>query len=93
MAWITIDNSNWEYSTTPEIDDPDNAHNYTGRHTNGIRINGDGTENYVYCRKIIPPYYGFGELNKTYYDFINSGEDNPQYNFSYGENTYYLGMM
>ena len=95
MAWIPIGNSYWEYSTTPETDDPINAHNYVGKHTDGIRVNGDGTENYVYCRKVIPPGFvkGYGELSKTYYDLINSGEDLPQFDFSRGENTYYFGMM
>ena len=93
MAWIPIENTYWEYSTTPETDDPINAHNYIGKHVDGVRINSGGTENYVYCRKTNPPYAGWGELNKTYYDNLNSGIDDPQYNFSYGENTFYLGMM
>lgn len=95
MTWIPIEQTYWEYSTTPEIDDPDNAHNYVGKHTNGVRVNSDGTQNYVYCQKVIPPgsAVGWVELNKTYYDNLNSGIDDPQYNWSYGENTYYLGMI
>lgn len=72
MAWTAITGtSNWEYSTTPETDDPDNAHNYTGKHTDGIRTNSDGTLIYLYCRQITAvatpkdPGGGFGELNKT----------------------------
>lgn len=92
MTWIPIPRSYWEYSTTPEIDDPENAHNYTGKHVDGVRVNSSGNENYVFCRKTVPPD-GFGELNKSYYDNLNSGIDEPQYNWSFGENTYYLGMI
>lgn len=71
MAWTAITGVDWEYSTTPELDDPDNADKYTGKHTLGIRTNSDGTEIYVYCRQVTGvatpkvPGGGFGELNKT----------------------------
>ena len=91
--WVPIDNTYWEYSTTPEVDDPSNADIYEGRHVDGVRVNSDSTENYIYCRKINPPYIGWGELNKSYYDNINSGITYPLYNFFTGEYTYYLAMM
>ena len=72
MAWTAIiGTTNWEYSTTPETDDPDNAAKYSGNHTNGIRTNSDTTEIYVYCRQVTAiatpkdPAGGFGEINKT----------------------------
>lgn len=66
MAWVAIATTNWEYSTTPETDDPDNADKYTGNHTAGIRTNSDGTEIYVYCRMTgRTEGIGFGEVNKT----------------------------
>jgi len=69
MAWVQIGTSNWEYSTTPESDDPDNAAKYTGKHTNGIRTNSDGTEIYVYCRMTDRTEgIGYGEINKTAYE-------------------------
>lgn len=70
MAWIIVPNTtNWEYSTTPEIDDAYNALNYTGNHVSGIRTNTDLTECYVYCRKTdVITGIGYGELSKTYLD-------------------------
>lgn len=66
MAWTAIPNIDWEYSTTPETDDPGNADKYTGNHTAGIRTNADGTEIYVYCRMTTrTDGVGYGELNKT----------------------------
>lgn len=66
MAWIPIVNTLWEYSSTPEVDDPDNAQNYVGKHVNGIRTNVcDSTEVYIYCRKTSALIgTGFGELRK-----------------------------
>ena len=51
MAFVQIPGKNWEYSITPETDDPGNAHNYAGRHTAGVRTNQDGTQVYVFCRQ------------------------------------------
>jgi hypothetical protein len=53
MAWNQIPGTNYEYSTTPETDDPYNAHNYTEMNNlvDGIRTNSDGTKIYVYCRR------------------------------------------
>ena len=66
MAWIKIPQINWDYSTTPEIDDPKNAHNYIGKHTLGIRTNSDSTQIYVYCKQLDKlDGIGFGEINKT----------------------------
>lgn len=69
MAWNTIANlPNWEYSDTPDIDDPINAHNYAKMNNlvAGIRTNTDNTEVYVYCRKTDRvDGVGYGELNKT----------------------------
>ena len=68
MAWNLITNSNWEYSDTPEIDDPINAHNYANMNglSAGIRTNSyDGTEVYVYCRRNDRTHgIGYGELKK-----------------------------
>jgi len=65
MAWIAIDKMDWEYSTTPDIDDPDNAHSYSGRHVDGIRTNSDGTSVYVYCRQLNRTEgIGYGELKE-----------------------------
>ena len=66
MAWIKIPQIDWEYSSTPEIDDPDNASKYTGKHTLGIRTNSDNTKIYVYCRQLGQTHgIGYGEINKT----------------------------
>ena len=69
MAWLAITNNpGWEYSTTPDVDDPDN--DYTGLHTLGIRTV-NAREEYVYCRQInndpeaLP---GYGGISKTYWD-------------------------
>jgi len=68
MAWNPVPNTNYEYSTTPETDDPDNAHNYAEMNNlvDGIRTNSDGTEIYVYCRRTDrTKANSFGEINKT----------------------------
>jgi hypothetical protein len=66
MAWIQIPGINWEYSDTPVIDDPYNAHNYTKMNglVDGIRTNSDGTQVYVYCRqqKTLTKGIGYGEI-------------------------------
>jgi len=67
MAWTQISGTNWEYSDTPEIDDPYNAHNYANMHglVSGIRTNSDGTEIYVFCRRTDRTNgIGFGEIKK-----------------------------
>jgi len=53
MSWITITNTNWEYSDTPELDDPYNSHIYAKMNnlSSGIRTNSNGTKNYVFCRR------------------------------------------
>ena len=69
MAWNGINGVNWEYSDTPSVDDPDNAHVYSKMNglSNGIRTNiKDGTEIYVFCRRTDRTKgNGFGELSKT----------------------------
>ena len=69
MSWNLIPNTNWEYSDTPGIDDPDNADLYLKMHglSDGIRTNiKDGTEIYVYCRRTDRTKgNGFGEISKT----------------------------
>ncbi len=63
MAWIDIVEVPWEYTTTPEIDDVYNAHNYTNKHDYGIRTNSDGTLVYVYCRQLNRiEGVGYGEI-------------------------------
>jgi hypothetical protein len=69
MAWILIpQTTNWEYSDTPSVDDPYNAHNYIKMPglVDGIRTNSDGTQIYVYCRRTDRTKgRGYGEINKT----------------------------
>lgn len=73
MAWNDINGINWQYSDTPEIDNPINEHNYIGKHTSGIRTNNDGTEIYLYCKQLNKVNgIGYGELNKTYIDYYYS---------------------
>ena len=66
MAWHTIPGTLWEYSDTPAIDDPYNAHNYAKMKglVDGIRTNyKDGTKIYVYCRRTDRTKgNGFGEI-------------------------------
>jgi hypothetical protein len=69
MAWIGINGTNLEYSDTPSVDDPDNAHIYIKMNglSDGIRTNPKcGTEIYVYCRRTDRTKgNGFGEISKS----------------------------
>jgi len=71
MTWFKIsEKGNWEYSNTPEVDDPYNfiGGSYVVNHVNGIRTNSHGDMIYVYCRQITGLSSGTGELSKAYYD-------------------------
>ena len=71
MAWIAITGVPWEYSTTPEIDDPDNAPNFAG-HTLGIKTDSKGREIFAFCRMTgRTDGIGYGGLNKSYIELID----------------------
>jgi hypothetical protein len=69
MAWTLIPTTiNWEYSDTPMVDDPNNAHNYIKMQglIDGIRTNSDGTQIYVFCRRLDRTKgIGYGEIKKS----------------------------